>query len=917
MRLSFIFPSFLWLLLLLPPLWALTLAVPRRLGRPRFWASLTLRTLALLGLILALAGTQLVRPVGAVTTVFLLDGSDSVSLSQRARAEGFIAQALEQMPGDDRAAIVVFGQRALVERTPSGDRILGQVAARPGGAATNVEDAIQLGLALLPNEGYKRLVLLSDGGENAGAAAAAGRIAAARGVPIDVLALNGAADGSDTQISGVELPAAAREGQLLRMTIVLEASAAASGRLIVQGPGGATLVDQQVQLSQGAQRLDVTLPEAQPTFNRYVVRIEVPGDARPENNVAEAYTFVGGRPRVLLVEGEPGEAANLAGALKAAGIDVATAAPARMPTGLGGLSDYDAVALVDVPRRTVSDRTISALSAYVHDLGRGLMMVGGLHSFGAGGWRRTPIAEALPVNLDRRDTALEPDLALVTVIDRSGSMAESDADGHTKLDLAKDSVYQASLGLTPRDQIGVVVFDTQAQWVLPLQKLPQDGAIEQALSSFGPGGGTDIRSGVAQAAQVLATANAKIKHVILLTDGIAESNYEDLIDQMRSEEVTISTVAIGADANPNLEQIAKRGGGRFYRVGTAADVPDIFLQEAVIAAGRDIVEGRFTPALASSSPLMRDLSGLLPLYGYNNTETKDAARALLVTPDGKPVLAQWQYGLGRVIAWTSDLKGQWGKQWVAWDEFPRFSAQLIGWLLPPQVPRNLSLTASTNGDTLVLSARAQDDLGRPRAGLVVAGRMLLADGSGADVALREVGPGQYRAAVSGARPGTYLVQLVAQDANGQPFGTVTAGAVMPPSAEYRSRGANPALLDELARGTGGRMSPAPSAAFDPNAAGAGAVLEIGLPLLWLALLLLPFDVGVRRLMFGLSVVRRPLSVAGDRRHQTQDSQLQMPVRQDLKLSERRQPTTDDGQRTNLDRLREAQERARRRARGEE
>jgi hypothetical protein len=161
------------------------------------------------------------------------------------------------------------------------------------------------------------------------------------------------------------------------------------------------------------------------------------------------------------------------------------------------------------------------------------------------------------------------------------------------------------------------------------------------------------------------------------------------------------------------------------------------------------------------------------------------------------------------------------------------------------------------------------------------------------------------------------VQLVAQDANGQPFGAVTAGAVMPPSAEYRSRGANPALLDELARGTGGRMNPAPAAAFDPNAAGAGAVLEIGLPLLWLALLLLPFDVGVRRLMFGLSVVRRPLSIAGDRRRQTQDSQLQMPVRQDLKLSERGQPTTDNGQRTNLDRLREAQEQARRRARGEE
>ncbi|HEX9371332.1 MAG TPA: VWA domain-containing protein, partial [Roseiflexaceae bacterium] len=199
MRLSFIFPTFLWLLLLLPPLWALALLAPRQLPRWRFWSSLLLRTVAIAGLVLGLAGAQIVRPVGAVTTVFLLDGSDSVALSQRARAEAFVQQALAKMPGDDQAALVVFGQRALVERTPSSDRALGQVAARPGGAATNVEGAVRLGLALLPNEGHQRLVLLSDGRENAGDAAAAARIAAARGVPIDVVALSGLADGPDAR----------------------------------------------------------------------------------------------------------------------------------------------------------------------------------------------------------------------------------------------------------------------------------------------------------------------------------------------------------------------------------------------------------------------------------------------------------------------------------------------------------------------------------------------------------------------------------------------------------------------------------------------------------------------------------------------------------------------------------------------
>src|SRR5690242_1521205 len=129
MQFSFIFPTFLWLLLLLPALWALTLLAPRRLPRNpdagrgwRFWLNLLLRTLSIAGLVLGLAGAQLVQPVGAVTTVFLLDGSDSVALSQRARAEAFVQQSLASMPDDDQAALIVFGQRALVERVPSGGR---------------------------------------------------------------------------------------------------------------------------------------------------------------------------------------------------------------------------------------------------------------------------------------------------------------------------------------------------------------------------------------------------------------------------------------------------------------------------------------------------------------------------------------------------------------------------------------------------------------------------------------------------------------------------------------------------------------------------------------------------------------------------------------------------------------------------
>ncbi|MEP7190496.1 MAG: VWA domain-containing protein, partial [Roseiflexaceae bacterium] len=255
---------------------------------------------------------------------------------------------------------------------------------------------------------------------------------------------------------------------------------------------------------------------------------------------------------------------------------------------------------------------------------------------------------------------------------------------------------------------------------------------------------------------------------------------------------------------------------------------------------------------------------------------------------------------------------------------PRFSAQLLGWLLPTPGAQNLTLQASSSGAELVLSAQAQDSRGQPQTGLTLVGRMLAADGSSVDVTLREVGPGQYRAVVSDARPGAYLVQLVGQDARGQPFGAVTAGAVVPQSAEYGGDGANMALLETLASHTGGRMNLAPTAAFDANLSSQGAVREIGLPLLWLALLLLPFDIALRRLLFAPDQVAAALRKLGLERLQgsSRKPQASIPAIAAVAPSKQspvpHQPPADPPKAAaDIDRLREAQERARRRARGEE
>ncbi|MEI7643516.1 MAG: VWA domain-containing protein [Chloroflexales bacterium] len=859
MTLSFISPVALWALLILPPLWLLawlTRAVNiGRIGRARYAALLALRSLILIALALALAGTQLVRAVDDTAVVFLIDGSDSLAPALRERALAYVNAAMAAAGPRDQAAVVVFGGAAAVERAPAPAAPLRRLSSAVVGSRTNIADAIQLGLALLPADAQKRLVLLSDGGENAGRAAEAARLAALRGVPIEVLALAGVT-GDDVLISALDAPGDAREGQQLSVRVRIQSSVAGPARIEVFADGQ-RVAAQDTQLPVGPSEFSLSVPAGQAGFRRIEARVEAAADTQPLNNRAAAFTQITGPPRILLVASSADRATPLQAALSAAGMRVELIPPAQIPADQARLRDYAAVILVDVRAAAVPEVVQAALVTYVREQGGGLAMIGGAESFGAGGWRRTPLAEALPVDLDPPAKQDRPGLGLALVIDHSGSMGTPVSSGRTKLALAKEAVYQATLGLARSDQIGVFVFDDAAQTIVPMQPLPDLLAIEDALGNISEGGGTDIRTGIDLAARAISQVDARVRHVILLTDGQAERNYADLVDQMRASGVTITIVSIGTDANPNLAEIARRGGGAFYRVDSAADVPQIFLAETVRVAQRDIVEGPFTPAVALPAPPVRDLGGLPRLYGYNATVARAAARTLLVTPDSTPILATWQYGLGRSLAWTSDLKGQWAKDLIAWQGFPRLTAGMVDTLLPP--PSSDLLSLQTRGDgpqaTLDLTASAAD--GSPLTSATIQGRIL--DPTGVSSALRfaQVGPGRYRAVVSTDLPGAYLAQVVAADANGLPIGSASGGLVVSYSPEYGPHNVDPALLAGLADLTGGRSDPPPASLFESAGQHVGRVSEVGLPLLWLALGMLPLDIALRRLFLRRAAFAMP------------------------------------------------------------
>ncbi len=954
MHVSFLFPNALWLLLLLTPLWALALATPRRLSPARFWGSLLLRSALIAALVLSLAGARLERAVDDLTTVFLIDSSDSISPSARGQAEAFVQEALKTMRQDDRAAVVVFGENALVERAPSTERTLGQLASVPVAARTNIQDAVQLGLALLPADTQKRLVLLSDGGENSGQALEAARVANARGVPLDYVDLSGPASGSEALIASLDAPSNVRVGQQFELVATIESNVAQPARLRIFGDDR-VLLEQNVALQPGMNRFSLKVSAKGQGFQRYRAQIEPQNDVRGQNNQAESIVRVGGAARVLLIEGQPGEGRNLKDALAAANVSVDLIAPEAAPADLTGLGNYEAVVLVDVPVRALPVKLVANLPAYVRELGKGLIMVGGERSYGVGGYSHTPVEEALPVYMDVRDRQERPDLALIFVIDKSGSMnachcsgpnrqtAQPRQGGTPKIDIAKDAIIQASAVLGKRDTLGVVAFDEGAHWVLPATRGPAPDEVQSAVSPIEPDGQTNVRAGLQAAEEALSQINAKIKHVILLTDGWSRGGDNlDISQRMHDEGITLSVVAAGGGSADYLKRVAETGGGRFYPAQDMEEVPQIFVQETITAVGNYLIEEPFTPKYAGSSPILEELDKGLPrLYGYNGTTVKETATTVLAGVDDAPVLAQWQYGLGRAVAWTSDTKGKWARDWVSWPEFPRFAAQLVQWVVPTTASGGLSATIRSEGAQTVIDVKALDGSGKPQDGLQMHIGLVGPNGFSQELALSQIAPGEYRASITSPIQGTYLVQIAGAK-DGQVVAQQTAGMVVPYSPEYRQGQSNPGLLDALARATGGAHLTQPAEAFVHTLNAVSRAQEIALPLLLLALLLLPLDIAVRRLMLRREdfvaasgwlrgALGRPVPApAASAPHIDELRRAKTRVAQRLDRSPppappidasraqaADQPPAESSADDPMERLRAARERARKRARGEE
>ncbi len=839
--------------LVLLPLAAAALFLGRNRPGMRRVIPLSLRLTALLLLTLAAAGLQWSAQSPGIDVVFVVDVSDSLGPAGEDQAEQFVRRSLASGSDVDRAAIVLVGDGAAVERgLQSG---LGELSRESviSASESSLDEGILRAVSLFEDDRDRRIVLLSDGQQTRGDAARAARIAADAGIRLFAVPLSARPGEGDVFIRSVNVPQEVRVDETHEFGVVIGASDQRRATVTVFRDGEYYGEDQ-VLLGPGDNVIAFQGIFEQEGVHRYSVTVSSPGDPVAVNNEYEALVRVSGEPAILYVAAEPAE--PVLRALAGQGIAADSVTVEQMPAAVGGLVTYDAVILDNVPAYDMSLPRMEALERYVRDTGGGLIMIGGDASFGAGGYYQTPVERAMPVDMDVTSTMRIPSLAMVFVIDKSGSMGAIEVSGESKLDLVKEAVVSAVEIMNPFYTVGLIAFDADWEWTVPVTRAGDRAAIIDDLAGLESGGGTVLEGALEEARRTLAETEAAVKHLVVLSDGLTnDGEFDALIDALAEESITVSTVSVGSSANRELmRSIAERGAGRSYHASDSRSVPRIFAAETTIVSRDLIVEETFIPRVVTRGPILEGISqqDIPPLEGFVLTYQKDGAQMLLSGTQESPVLSAWQYGLGRSVAFTSDLRAKWGINWLDWQGYQQLLAQSVRWAQrPPGAGRYVvRFDREAGGTTVIVDAFETD--GSFRDLLELKALIQPPAGEPYEVTLRQSAPGRYEQRVRTSEQGSYLITLFGDPENAPR----TYGLSVPFAQEYLQFRTDFELLDQIARRGNGELLPLEGAdrLFDAEISGRLFTDRIWKGLLIAAVVLLVIELLLKKIILPVGTV---------------------------------------------------------------
>ncbi|MGB2713565.1 MAG: VWA domain-containing protein [Vicinamibacterales bacterium] len=854
-------PAALWLLLCVPLVWLAHVAARTTFNPRQRVLQAGLRSLLIVALVLAMARPVVSTMSDRQSMVFVVDVSHSVSGAAIQSAAGKIDELKASLrPAHSR--IVAFGKTSATLDSTDALRRMAQIEStepnvqRVDRRGTDLEAALDAARAELAPGHIPRIVLFTDGRATAGDLTAATTRLSEHRVPvfIDPLAVRSL---GDTWIDALDLPDRIVAGAPFTATVTVQTQRNVVGDIEVRS-GDTVLASRQLALAKGVTQvpMDVTVDAAGASVLQ--ARVVIANDPLPANSTLSQAIWAATRPKVLYVEGRPSSSHYLARALTESGFEVTVRPPAGLPATLSDFDPWDVVILSDVSRTLIRDNSMSALSEWVERHGGGLLVAGGESVFGEGGYRKSQIERLTPVTFERKD---EPEVALVLVLDRSWSMAGA------SMELCKAAAQAAVDVMTDEQSVGILTFNDSFNWDVPLRNVGHNrDSIRKRISAIGPGGHTLIYPAVEQAYLALKPAKARAKHVLLLSDGRSyPADYESLVRQMVDARITVSSVAVGPSADPELlGNIAKWGKGRTYAVSDAKELPQIFVKEAKNAATPAFDEKEIKPIVKAPAFLSGvDLTRVPLLKGRTATVLKDTALEVISTDEEDPLLAFWPVGLGRAAVFASDVKDRWAANWIRWRGYGPFFSSLVRALERRQAPavaldvvpgpirgrvRSVAVAVETRD-----AEGGYKDLLRPAV-------EVKAGAATSRLQLRQVAPGRYEATVVADADQPLTVTAVGGEGEG-----ASRMVVPDPAAEYRFSAADEGLLKSLAQATGGGWVPTAETLAKAPRDRRTARRPIAPALIVLALALWFSDILLRRMrVFEAPATRATREVAGRR-----------------------------------------------------
>ncbi len=767
-------------------------------------------------LVFAMSGMQLMTASDKVATVFVVDSSASVA-DYRDEMKQFINDALKTRKSRDYVGVISFGGDAQVEQFVSDLNVFNGLQTEVNKNATNLEQALSMAASMIPEGNFGRIILMTDGVENEGTVSRLTGTTLMADKELLIYQIN-PGENPEVYVTGIDVGDGNQVSKGDRITIKVRIKSNRRTHAKVLLYQGRTIVDtQEIDLTAGDNQVLFTETAEEEGLATYTVRVESEDDTLRINNEYSTYLNITKEKKFLIVEDMPGASREFKMILDSIydegdrHYEITSAK--NLPVNINELLEYTGVVFLDVYAKNIPDGFLGILRSFIRDYGGGFVATGGGHSFGMGEYKDTILEEVLPVEMEPVEKDEVPSIAICYVIDKSGSM--SGGFGTTdKLAVARKATSESIGTLIPgKDYVEVISFDDNYSRVVPAKKIESRDDIkniQKKVDSIVIEGGTSILPALTVAVGDMMKCDAKIKHIILLTDGedgYEFDNYETTLRTAGINGISISTVAVGDGCNTELlEKIAQNAQGNSYVTRTGDDLPKIFTQEIILHRKSYIRMGDFLPAQRITSVnLLENVKFTNYFKAYIATKMKNNAFELAYYHDEEenenfPILSAWQYGLGKTVAWTTDVLGEWSQYYSGNKDFARMWSNILSYISTYEASKDVYAKAEVSGDTATITYHSE----KGTAGSKVEMTVTDTEGRESVVVLNPVGIKDYKGTFKMDQPGAYLIGVKRYD-NGQLVTEEAAAtvAMMQYSEEYKIvKGEGDKVLNELKSLTG-------------------------------------------------------------------------------------------------------------------